>query len=701
MNVSQALVLFTHLIALTGFFAVFVTGQLDEISVFVFSASLLLSFINERFQKQYYLTQNVATVLAVLLLVYVFASVIVLGVEVFNGILVFLIYTQVLKLLGRKGMRDIVQIYILSFFQFLAGAILTVDFSYGVVFIVYVAVAIWAIMVFSMRKESIEASSNDDPRVVTPLFLSTTVIISLGIFLFTALIFISVPRMRSGFLVSDFIKPESLRTGFSDEVRLGQVGEIKLDSSPVLRARILSHEHKNLPKTIYWRGVALDEFDGKTWRVSDLSFKSHKKGRDGIVRVRETRNQTLIQDIVTEPLDTEVLFAANFPVGFGGNMVEVAEINDSYILPGKVSYRLKYLAYSNLHAASPDDLRKEEDEYPLYIKARYLQLPKLSEKVKELANDITSSDRNAYDKAVSIKRYLVSNMGYTLTLEKGTTEFPLEDFLFKNRAGHCEYFATAMVVLLREVGIPARMVNGFVGGEWNDYGKFFLVRESDAHSWVEVFSPEHGWVLFDPTPAGDGELLGYSNLSSYIDYLRYRWNTYVVDFNQGNQVRLFSEFRNKWRWQRSRIQNSVNSKPEFNKKWVFSILVLALFTWVLMTKPEVKSLLNYRRRKPEEKVSQLYIKALSLLSKKGFKKADFVTPREFAKDVIGRGGKDFETFQHLTEIYLNLRFGGYNKKGNDISDLERLLDKLKKKLDEGRPKLLSKNRRQKMKERLK
>ena len=100
-----------------------------------------------------------------------------------------------------------------------------------------------------------------------------------------------------------------------------------------------------------------------------------------------------------------------------------------------------------------------------------------------------------------------------------------------------------------------------------------------------------------------------------------------------------------------------------------------------MTRTEVKSLLSYkRRRKPEEKASLLYVKALSLLSKKGFRKADSVTPREFAKDVIGRGGKDFETFQQLTDIYLNLRFGGYDNESSGIIELKRLLDVLKEKV---------------------
>jgi hypothetical protein len=273
-------------------------------------------------------------------------------------------------------------------------------------------------------------------------------------------------------------------------------------------------------------------------------------------------------------------------------------------------------------------------------------------------------------------------MSYTLTLEKGTGEFLLEDFLFENKAGHCEYFATAMVVLLREVGIPARIVNGFLGGEWNEHGKFFLVRESNAHSWVEVFFPKHGWVLFDPTPAGDEGFLTrsrFSFITSYIDYLKYRWSRYVVDFNQKDQIRLLSSIQNRWRWQKSKVQNKVDFKLGSNKKWVLAILLVALTTWIMLSKPEVKSLFSYRRRKPDEKATTLYRKALLLLSKKNFRKAGFATPREFARDVVSRGGREFQTFQEFTEKYLDLRFGGGDI-DTELKELEKLLARLKKEI---------------------
>ena len=685
MKTSHALTIFTHLIALTGFISVSITGEVDGLSIVVFTVSLILSFFNEWSGKRYYLSNRVLSVLAIILLIFVLANTTLFGMEIFSGILVFLIYTQVLKLLGSKELRDIVQIYILSFFQFLAGTILTVSFSYGIVFIVYVALSIWAIITFNMQRESIEARSYDDPKVVTPLFLGITGVASFGIFFFTAFLFVSVPRLGSGFFTSNFLKPAELSTGFSDQVKLGQVGQIKLDTTPIMRIKILDRDPETLPKPIYWRGIALDEFDGKEWRVGDLNQNVYKKNKDGIILVNETKNKTLSQEIVTEPLDTDILFAANLPVGFWGVAGgKIEEVNDSYIIPGQVSYRLKYLAYSDLSIPSAEELRREKEDYPNYIKNLYLKLPPLSERVQELAKNIISTDVNSYDKANSIKRYLINNMNYTITLEKGASEFPLDDFLFDNKAGHCEYFATAMVVLLREVGIPARIVNGFLDGEWNQYGRFFLVRQSNAHSWVEVFFSGHGWILFDPTPASDEGFPKSNFIATYLDYLRYRWSRYIVDFSQRDQINLFSGLQNRWRWQKSKFQNKLEINLKFNKKWLLGFVILALVVWTFLANKKFEFLRIYERKKPEEKASIIYKKALKLLSKKGFKKPDFVTPREFVRDLINRGGTKFQTFERVTEKYVDLRFGRDIREPRSNEDtkprfeeLEKLLNRLK------------------------
>ena len=683
MRVSNALVLFTHLIALTGFLGLSLTGAVGVPTLSIFFISIILSFVNDRYGRGYYLGHGASTLLAILLVVYLVLGVYLLRVELFQCILDFLIFVQVIKLLGKKSMRDIIQIYALSFFQFIAGTIITVNFSYSAAFIMYIAVAVWAVIIFEMRRGAIDAGSpeNEEPGLITPLFLSTTFILSFCIMLTAVLIFVSVPRLGGSYFSSGFLRTGELRSGFSDEVKLGRVGEIKLDGSPVMMVRILNRRIEDVPYPVYWRGVSLDEFDGETWRVGTVGYRIYKPDSDGrvIVGGDGAGEYVLEQEVITEPLDTDVLFSANVPIGFGSVPGgRVSGINDAYNLHDRVSNRIKYYAVSDVHAPSPEELRRDKPGYPDDMGA-YLQLPPLGERVKDLANEITSSDRSVYDKALSIKRYLLTNFKYTRTLGRGSADYPLEEFLFTNKEGHCEYFATAMAVLLREVGIPSRIVNGFIGGDLNKHGNFFLVRESDAHSWVEVFFPGHGWVTFDPTPeSGDrasSALIPF--IASYVDYLRFRWSRYVIDFSRRDQEGLLALVRDTWTWNNKTLFRGSGLKPLLDRRAAAIIAVLVIIAWVLAAGPDIRSFLRSRSAGPAEKASVLYNDALRFLSKRGFPKPEFMTAREFSAVLVEGSYPGSPVMELLTDRYLQTRFGGSGDE-KDLKVLTELLKDLKR-----------------------
>src|SRR5438270_3435868 len=164
---------------------------------------------------------------------------------------------------------------------------------------------------------------------------------------------------------------------------------------------------------------------------------------------------------------------------------------------------VRYNATSHLPPINGAKLRAASTEYPEDIRATYLQLPALLDpRIPQLAKQIGARARNPYDKSLAIEGFLSgSRFTYTLNLTGKPGGDPLAHFLFESRAGHCEYFASAMAVMLRTVRIPTREVNGFLPGEFNDLAGDYIVRASDAHSWVEVYFPGTGWVTFDPTPA--------------------------------------------------------------------------------------------------------------------------------------------------------------------------------------------------------
>ena len=164
---------------------------------------------------------------------------------------------------------------------------------------------------------------------------------------------------------------------------------------------------------------------------------------------------------------------------------------------------LNSIVYSDISLPTNKQLSLDNSPY-LLTSQKYLQLPEnMDIKISNLAQDVVkkSNASNRYEQAKAIESYLHNNFKYTLDLKAGGNE-PLADFLFNVREGHCEYFASAMAIMLRTQGIATRIVNGFQTGEYNETADIYVVRQKEAHSWVEVYFPtEKVWVPFDPTPA--------------------------------------------------------------------------------------------------------------------------------------------------------------------------------------------------------
>ena len=150
---------------------------------------------------------------------------------------------------------------------------------------------------------------------------------------------------------------------------------------------------------------------------------------------------------------------------------------------------------------APGLLRRRGEEVPPSIHDRYLRLPILPARVSTLAEALTSGHVSAYEKAVAINQYLLRHYAYNLQAPRLPERADAVDYLlFESKQGACEAFASAMTVLLRAAGVPARLVTGYTTGTYNLFTGYYEVRNSDAHAWVEVFIPGAGWIEFEPTP---------------------------------------------------------------------------------------------------------------------------------------------------------------------------------------------------------
>ncbi len=200
------------------------------------------------------------------------------------------------------------------------------------------------------------------------------------------------------------------------------------------------------------------------------------------------------------------------------------------------------------------DNEEVAETLPALDRPRYLSLPDLPTRIAELAHKWTDSIRSPYQKAKAIEEHLRTEYRYDVSSPSGAAKQPLDDFLFVSRRGHCEFFSTAMAIMLRDVGIPSRNVTGFVGGTYNRFGRYYAVREGDAHSWVEGYIDDLAhptWVTFDPTPpAGAQPLEATTGLWVYIRDLieawSQGWNRYVLNYDLRQQIHLFESFSNRY-----------------------------------------------------------------------------------------------------------------------------------------------------------
>jgi len=338
---------------------------------------------------------------------------------------------------------------------------------------------------------------------------------------------------------------------------------------------------------------------------------------------------------------------------------------------------LRYDGVSRLPEVPADVLRNSSQDYPEAIRALYLQLPKMDPRIAALAKSIGDRARTPYDKTRAVESYLRNNYGYTLDLSGTPPIDPLAYFLFQKRAGHCEYFAAAMTVMIRSLGIPARYVNGFLPGEFNDVGGDYIIRASDAHSWVEVFFPGHGWITFDPTPPSDDRVGGlFSELGLYWDWFQLQWNEWVVNYDFVHQFTLAQGVqRASRRWtigmreafERTRsggvkrlrqFSGAVASTPI----WIPVVLALLLVAAILLCNADFRERFVFacrlklgRQPPPGQAASLFYQRMLRLLQRAGWSKLPSQTPLEFVASLPP--GEHGEPVMNLTNLCMAARFG--------------------------------------------
>lgn len=613
----------------------------------------------------------------------------------------FLMILMVVKLFNLEQRRDYLHLYAISLMAILGSAASTTDLWYLPVFLAYLLMGVWTLLLYQLTKEtdpgqnipglsSLSGGSGSaiTPRgrqQITPELFWLANGLAVGALCLTVLIFFTIPRVSAGFGQKG--SGEGLRTsGFSETVDLGMIGPIKRDPGIVMRVELPDRTGLQLDR-FYLRGMAYDRYDGKSWTTRLTHRRALAESPAGTFTVRPGSARSprplgpiIRQTILLEALDTAVLFAAPYPEFISGQFLAIqSDPTGAIYLPFPTSSRIEYTVHSRPAAVAPADLQSQPALYTELFSQHFLQLPEPSERVAALAREITQSKTSAYEKAQAIEAYLTRNYRYSLDISPGKQTRPLEEFLFERKTGYCEHYATAMVVLLRNVGVPARLVTGFLATEWNEYGNYYLVRQRDAHAWVEVHLPNSGWVTMDPTPAvsepvGDSQWFAASRV---IDTLRLRWNRFFVQYNAADQLAVVRGLKEGTTVVRERAWSSLSSllapAGDFAGKLLsrvvegnarlmvgflsFVALGLGLVLWLAQRKPWNRWRYSGTSHGEHAVITQIYRNVLKQIARYGIVKAEHTTPREFLLVVGNQWAAAGEAVSTITELYCRGRFG--------------------------------------------
>jgi hypothetical protein len=634
------------------------------------------------------------------------------------------------KLLYRRNHRDYVHVYALSFLLMLVASTITATFLFVAAFAVYVVLATWALILFHLRREmeenylvrhSAQAPSQKvgigrilgSRRVVGRAFFAATFAVAAAVFVGALAVFAFVPRLGAGFVLG--ARTQANVIGLSDEVALGRYGTaggarrtvVLRATLPRLSALPNDAARRDAAERLYFRGAVYDAYDRGRWlrsrRPELRTVLEESNGRALIRELGESGGPDPLagaerQEIEAVGIPAAVLFAVDRPVAIELPSTRLGAAGTVGVVPrwsGESALRIgggdgtngfgdgfvtlahaHYVAYSDLRPRVPGgavlDPRARLDD---------LALPEGLTGMRELGARL-GAGRDAGGKIAAVVDWLRSGHSYTTKPPARPPGVdPVDDFLFSQPVGHCEFFASSAVLLLRAAGVPARYVTGFRGGEWNPIGGYVAVRGERAHAWAEAFVDGSGWTRVDATPPADAPVPA-GRLAATSDALDFFWSRWVVGYDLGRQRDLAHHA-----WRQLGQFGPATPGGQFLIALAVAAALVALALAIRRAgRRRARGLpavvLAGAGRPPPPRaagaIDRLYRRTLGRLERLGWPRRASETPHEYAARLRGTGpfGAD-DAFDRLTTRYAAARFGGQEPADEAVTTLGRtILDAL-------------------------
>jgi transglutaminase-like putative cysteine protease len=497
-----------------------------------------------------------------------------------------------------------------------------------------------------------------------PLLAGTVLVLAVAVPIFATL-----PRIREPFILGRGGTAGGGRTtGFSDSVDLSLTSAIRANRAVAMR--IQYSDPVADAGELRFKGAAFDRYEDRNWYRLLRHGEMLSRGRDRAFRL--ARGEPAGRATVyLEPLDSVSLL---LPVEALSVRVDPyrslgLDPGGAAVLPGLP--RRETVRYEVELAAEPRILAKLDRSPDSPLSA--LDPTGLTPRMRQLAVELMG-EGSEEERVDRLERALLTGYAYTVDFVGRDSENPLEDFLFVYKSGHCEYFASVMVLMLRSQGIPARFVTGLLGAEFNPLEDYYIVRQQNAHAWVEAYTPARGWRLYDPTPPDGRPVIAQPGLKLLLtqlyDFINFRWDRYVLTYGADDQRSFFQTLRQRLARLWSRLRERGSERPEGSEGVVVPELPAAGGEAPAFWQPRLSriagaflalgaalALYLWKRRPPLSAVAA-YRALRRRLAHSDLEIGDELAPLELERLAAARYPAAAADLRRLVELYLRESFAG-------------------------------------------
>lgn len=572
---------------------------------------------------------------------------------VIYGLMVFMVTSFIME---RKSMTEV----------FWAGTILLVieiiTFNAGI--LIYVAVNAVISIVLRGQLNLMEMESDPRVRLIRGSGFRTGILagksVVLALIITTTALVLPAGKQKTDFnimstaLINKIISQQFQKSGDSGAFELfwskmenfELQGEVKVNNYPVMFVKS--------PEPAYWKGESADLYTGTGWKntMTPMNVQGNELENPYSPEVDVRKVEQVFS--FAARMSSQVVFSSGAPafVDISGARLtrdQGGNLFTDNVRPG-ITYKLEaYLPEDNVGR-----LRMSGRNYPSDIKAYYLQLPeRVPQRVRQFTEKLTAEFKSPYEKAKVIEKYLAKNYPYDLAISPVPNNRDVVDyFLFDLKRGYCTYHSTAMVVMLRSVGIPARWVKGFITGNLNQNSGVYEVTMSEAHAWVEVYFQDFGWVPFEPTSTF---VLPTVKPESGIEKASMKENADVLPVTTASPTEI--------------LQRGKKISPW--KVVIPGLAVIAAALLVYLWRIRKMFRLGYG-----DKIRDTYISLLDLLAYKGFHKNAAQTPMEFANGLADKIPAAYEDILCITDAYLRDKYGKGELTGEEVEKVRAVFKNL-------------------------